>query len=593
MAADLATHWSSTLKRRVKLICAAAAIIAAGSSYAKDWPNGYSKCADEGDTCHINAQQTRSVSFGIRDQWVQKTLTGSVSCTVAVFGSDPYPGKVKKCAVGPIAASGPVRVKSIASVDTPAPVPAPTPVPAPAAVPSPAPKPAPVPAPVPIAAPKPAPVPLPGPVAAPKPAPVLAPVPIAAPAPTPAPAPVPAPAPQPAPKPATVPVSTPSPTSKASLSGAFGFGASVTGGAGGEVVRVKTADALKAALCKTTSQGLCSDVTPRVIEMDSVIDFTGERSATVKGCYASDICAAPNKTEVTLLINAEDTHCKGKDTFDVKYDKAGLSALLVGSNKTLVGIGAGAGLKGKGLMIQGVQNVIVRNLSFTDINQGLVFGGDAITVPNASRVWIDHNYFTRLGRQAIVTGTGDHTGQVADVTISWNEFDGRNEYSAKCNGKHYWNLLLYGNGNVTLANNWLHDFSGRGPLIGHANSFFQVVDNYFENSSIGGHALETLTGSIRVLAEGNTFDQVSRPIIRSNNPGYVFALTSQTPAAVALCESAIGRSCAVNTVDAMPSVNNFTTDSTVLDAASKLRAGLVTPGTPSATVRAKAGVGKL
>ncbi|MEJ2691787.1 MAG: hypothetical protein P8166_01735 [Candidatus Thiodiazotropha sp.] len=66
--------------------------------------------------------------------------------------------------------------------------------------------------------------------------------------------------------------------------------------------------------------------------------------------------------------------------------------------------------------------------------------------------------------------TGDKTGRVSDMTITWNEFDGRNEYSPYCNGKHYWNLLFYGLGNFTYANNWLLDFSGRGPKIDNQNT---------------------------------------------------------------------------------------------------------------------------
>ena len=105
---------------------------AASPAFAVDWPSGYSKCADQGETCKAGATK-RSVSFGIKNKWVTKTLSGNIACTVATFGSDPYPEKTKKCAVGPVAA--------------PAPAPAPAPSPAPAPAPTPAPAPAPAPAP--------------------------------------------------------------------------------------------------------------------------------------------------------------------------------------------------------------------------------------------------------------------------------------------------------------------------------------------------------------------------------------------------------------------------------------------------------------
>eukprot|EP01034_Spumella_vulgaris_P037867 gene37867-46727_t len=98
------------------------ALLSSSGAQAADWPSGYSKCADEGNTCKAGGS-ARAVSFGIKDKFVVKTLSGDLTCTVATFGSDPYPGLAKKCAVGPIGATTP----------TPTPDPTPTPTPAPAA----------------------------------------------------------------------------------------------------------------------------------------------------------------------------------------------------------------------------------------------------------------------------------------------------------------------------------------------------------------------------------------------------------------------------------------------------------------------------
>jgi pectate lyase len=84
----------------VALLSATAAVQAA------DWPSGYSKCADEGGTCKAGSS-ARPVSFGIKDKFVVKTLSGDIPCTVASFGSDPYPGINKKCAVGPVGGTTP------------------------------------------------------------------------------------------------------------------------------------------------------------------------------------------------------------------------------------------------------------------------------------------------------------------------------------------------------------------------------------------------------------------------------------------------------------------------------------------------------
>ncbi len=71
--------------------------LCAAYGQAADFPSGYSKCADEGGTCAVkNAPNT--VAYGIKDKWVYKYVTSSsIACTTQAFGSDPYPGKTKKC----------------------------------------------------------------------------------------------------------------------------------------------------------------------------------------------------------------------------------------------------------------------------------------------------------------------------------------------------------------------------------------------------------------------------------------------------------------------------------------------------------------
>ncbi|GLR12002.1 hypothetical protein GCM10007907_07920 [Chitinimonas prasina] len=76
------------------------------TAFAKDWPSGYSKCADEAGVCQVG-DQPRLVSFGARDQWVVKPQKGVVTCDKATFGSDPLPNKIKKCALGPLVTTTP------------------------------------------------------------------------------------------------------------------------------------------------------------------------------------------------------------------------------------------------------------------------------------------------------------------------------------------------------------------------------------------------------------------------------------------------------------------------------------------------------
>ncbi len=62
-----------------------------------DYPSGFSKCADSGETCAVESGDGW-VAFGRKGKWVTKKVTvgGSIACTVAAFGSDPG-GNPNKC----------------------------------------------------------------------------------------------------------------------------------------------------------------------------------------------------------------------------------------------------------------------------------------------------------------------------------------------------------------------------------------------------------------------------------------------------------------------------------------------------------------
>ena len=55
----------------------------------------WNKIADEGQT--ISLASATVVQYGANDSWVQKTVTGSLSCTNAFFGQDPSPNVAKAC----------------------------------------------------------------------------------------------------------------------------------------------------------------------------------------------------------------------------------------------------------------------------------------------------------------------------------------------------------------------------------------------------------------------------------------------------------------------------------------------------------------
>ncbi|HSD39028.1 MAG TPA: right-handed parallel beta-helix repeat-containing protein [Rhodocyclaceae bacterium] len=64
-----------------------------------DYPDGFSKCADEGGTCSVS-KGTGWVAYGRKGKWVTRNVGvgKSIACTASAFGSDPG-GNPNKCSL--------------------------------------------------------------------------------------------------------------------------------------------------------------------------------------------------------------------------------------------------------------------------------------------------------------------------------------------------------------------------------------------------------------------------------------------------------------------------------------------------------------
>ncbi|MEE5124774.1 pectate lyase [Pseudomonas alliivorans] len=379
-----------------------------------------------------------------------------------------------------------------------------------------------------------------------------------------------------------------------------GFAKGVTGGATAVAVHPKTLDELKQALCSTYDhRGNCTDATPRVVILDHTFDFrgsvlaNGSATTTETGCMVK---ACPGGG-AQLALNGANNFCQSRPSASVTYDNAGLQRLKIGSNKTLQGSGKQAGIQGMGLFMGGgVHNIIVRNLTLSDINAQVVWGGDALTIDGADGVWINHNTFARIGRQMIVTGFG----AASHVTISDNEFDGRTSWSSTCDGHHYWVWLFLGSHDMlTLARNYVHDTSGRAPHAGgmhDAAVLAQLVNNVFARLTYQG-AIMSRTPSSQLLVEANGFENVTHPMFNdAQQPGTGFALFSSSAAESANdeCQRTLGRACVAN-LQQLSGDDYRPQDDAVLEAFAPYRQYLIRPlpvDVAVAQVPVHAGAGK-
>ncbi|KAG7286271.1 hypothetical protein NEMBOFW57_008579 [Staphylotrichum longicolle] len=268
-------------------------------------------------------------------------------------------------------------------------------------------------------------------------------------------------------------------TAAAVTGAAEGFAKGVTGGGSASPVYPTTTAQLVSYL---------GDSQPRVIMLDRTFDFTGsEGTATETGCAP---WGTGSGCQLSLNKNNWCTNYQpNAPKVTVKYDKAGILGITVGSNKSLIGVGSKGVIKGKGIrMVSGTKNVIIQNVHITNLNPQYVWGGDAITLDNTDMIWIDHVTTSLVGRQHIVLGNGP-SGR---VTISNSKFDGQSSWSPPATPTT--------TGMITFKNNYIYHMWRATPL--HA------VNNYWYDSK--GHNFELDSGA-KVLVEGSVFQNAQAP----------------------------------------------------------------------------------
>ncbi|XP_037024859.1 pectate lyase A-like [Bradysia coprophila] len=181
--------------------------------------------------------------------------------------------------------------------------------------------------------------------------------------------------------------------------------------------------------------------------------------------------------------------------------------LFVGSNKSILGRTAGAGIAFQGLRIHSKKNVIIRGLQFCCAFDP----SDGVTVENSTNVWIDHNefYSDMDHHEDYYDGLVDVIMGSDFVTISWNQF------------RNHWKTSLVGSSDsrgdvdigrlhVTYHHNYFQNCNSRMPSLrfgtGHIyNNFYENIVEYAINSRMGA----------QVLVEGNVFRNATLAITTS------------------------------------------------------------------------------
>lgn len=178
----------------------------------------------------------------------------------------------------------------------------------------------------------------------------------------------------------------------------------------------------------------------------------------------------------------------------------------VSSNKTFLGTKAGAKLVGTLMIGGGAQNVVIRNLTFSNpMNKKGKGGDDGITIRGGKHVWIDHCTFVDCG-----DGCVDITEGADYVTVSWCKFS----YTKQ--PKHRFTMLAMGRekkkhknkAKVTLHHNWwAENCDQRMPAARKAQ--VHMYNNYF--SCTGNSYCSNARKDAEILSEANYYEKVQNP----------------------------------------------------------------------------------
>ncbi|WP_217254213.1 polysaccharide lyase family 1 protein [Streptomyces sp. AC602_WCS936] len=305
-------------------------------------------------------------------------------------------------------------------------------------------------------------------------------------------------------------------------------GTGTTGGADADrnrVFTVSTWDEFKAALA-------VEGTAPRIVKVKGTIDAVSEGcEAFAAPGYDFDAYLekySPGRWGLeTDLSDEPDDSPEGLRRASAAQQDRSIKA-SVPANTTIVGVGRDAGLTGASLQIKGVDNVIVRNLTFespvdcfpqwdpTDGDKGNWNSEyDSAVVYGSTHVWLDHNTFTdgEHPDSAAPTYFGmlyqQHDGQLdivkgADyVTASWNVFTEHDKTILIGNSDSESTAALdRGHLKTTFHHNLFKDLVERAPRVRFGqvdvyNNHFVAGEDYSYSFGVGKES--------QLVAEHNAF----------------------------------------------------------------------------------------
>lgn len=283
-----------------------------------------------------------------------------------------------------------------------------------------------------------------------------------------------------------------------------------------------------------------SNATPKIIYVQGTIDANVDDNNQPLTC---DDYAAGTGYSVEAYLAAYDPATWGRATRPsgpletarqaAQRKQAARIQIKVGSNTTIVGLGDDARIVGANVLVDRVDNVIIRNLTFQDAADCFPqwdptdgSGGnwnsayDNISLTTATHVWIDHNVFDDgnnpdsnqplyFGRPFQVhDGSLDITRGSDLVTASWNHFSNHDKTmligSTNNPGTPGSPTADFGKLRTTIHHNLFDNVLQRVPRVRFGQ--VHVFNNYYNISSAEGYGYSLGVGvGSQIYAQNNFF----------------------------------------------------------------------------------------
>ncbi|MFJ3725742.1 pectinesterase family protein [Streptomyces sp. NPDC090045] len=305
-------------------------------------------------------------------------------------------------------------------------------------------------------------------------------------------------------------------------------GSGTTGGRAADAAHVFTVST-RAELARALAAGPAG--APRIVRVKGLIDAGTDDSGKPQSCADH---AAGTGYSLDSYLKAYDPAVWGRAKVPsgaqedarraAQARQAARMVFTVPARTTVIGVpGTGAGITGGSLVVKNADNVIIRNLSLTDVrdcfpqwdptdgstgNWNSAY--DAVSLRGATHVWVDHNSFSddphpdsanpvRFGREYQVhDGALDITNASDLVTVGYNTFSNHDK------------TMLIGSSDkdtklrVTLHHNVFRGIVQRAPLarVGQIH----LYDNYYDTTASEGYAHSYSVNSragAQVVAQNN------------------------------------------------------------------------------------------